>query len=365
MINVPFIKGLQLSKLFYEEAVKPILSAHFPGLIYSAARLDGGSDVLGYDTPQSRDHGWGPRLQLFLSEADYACCRAEIVDVLGEELPHEIHGYPTNFTNANLGDGWLERTGTRPIQHGVSVHTPGSFFVAHLGFDPAAEIDVVDWLACAEQRLRTVAAGRVFHDGLGVLEPARAKLHYYPRDVWLYLLAAQWRRIDQEVPFMARCGDVGDELGSRLLAARLVRELMRLGFLMERQYAPYSKWFGTAFAELGCAPSLTPILERVLNGQTWREREAHLSAAYEFMAEKHNALGLTPLLPARVTWFYDRPYRVINAGAFVDALRAAITDEAVRRLPPHLGGADQISDSTDVLAYPERFGRLRVLYQEE
>lgn len=55
-----FIEGLKLSEIFFFEAVQPILTTHFPGLPYSAARLDYGSEVLGFDTPQSRDHHWGP-----------------------------------------------------------------------------------------------------------------------------------------------------------------------------------------------------------------------------------------------------------------------------------------------------------------
>ena len=43
---------------------------------------------------------------------------------------------------------------------------------------------------------------------------------------------------------------MGDELGSAVLGARLVESAMRLAFLMERTYAPYVKWFGTAFARL-------------------------------------------------------------------------------------------------------------------
>jgi hypothetical protein len=39
-------------------------------------------------------------------------------------------------------------------------------------------------------------------------------------------------------------------LGSRIVAARQVRELMRPGFLLERNYWPYPKWFGTAFGRL-------------------------------------------------------------------------------------------------------------------
>ena len=163
---------------------------------------------------------------------------------------------------------------------------------------------------------------------------------------------------------MARCGDVGDELGSRIIAARLVHELMKLCFLMERQYAPYSKWFGTAFAELKCAPMFTPVFERVLNAPMWQEREKHLSAAYEAAAEMHNRLGITMLLPTKVSNFHNRPYRVLQSGRFVEALQAAITDATILRLPPYLGSVDQFVDSTDVLDRMERMRKLKRIYEE-
>ena len=96
IVNQPFIKGLRLSEIFYEEAVKPILAAHLPHLNYSAGRLGRGSDVLGFDTPQSMDHDWGPKLMLFLAEADYET-HDEIDQALRRELPYDIHGYPTHF----------------------------------------------------------------------------------------------------------------------------------------------------------------------------------------------------------------------------------------------------------------------------
>ena len=116
-----------------------------------------------------------------------------------------------------------------------------------LGVDADAPLNAVDWLLMPQQRLLGVTSGAVFHDGLQALIPLREKLAFYPQDVWLYLLAAQWTRISQEEAFVGRCGDLGDELGSQVIAARLVRDLMRLCFLMERRYAPYSKWLGTAF----------------------------------------------------------------------------------------------------------------------
>src|SRR5688572_32549307 len=68
----PFMPGLTLSERFYRTAVEPILRIRFPGLRYAAARLGRGSDVMGFDTAQSRDHHWGPKTTLFLGEDDLA-----------------------------------------------------------------------------------------------------------------------------------------------------------------------------------------------------------------------------------------------------------------------------------------------------
>jgi hypothetical protein len=77
----------------------------------------------------------------------------------------------------------------------------------------------------------------------------------------------------------------------------------------------------------------------------------------------HNRLGITQPLPAEVSPFFDRPYRVIHSGRFVDAIREAIADPAVRRLPPYLGSVDQFADSTDVLSDVVQAGKLRFMYR--
>lgn len=359
----PFIKGLELAALFYAEAVRPVLAAHLPQLVHAAARLDTGSDVLGFDTPQSRDHGWGPMLTLFVAEADYAQ-REQISGLLARELPRKIHGYPTNFYLLDDVDVGLKLNEDGPVNHGIKVTTVARFFAEYVGLDPSAPISELAWLAVPPQRLRTIAAGRVFHDGLRQLEAARARLRWYPRDVWLYLLANQWRRIDQEAPFMARCGDVGDELGARVVAARLVNELMRLCFLMEQQYPPYYKWFGSAFAQLACAARLTPHLHASYDSRDWHERERHLSAAYIVAIELHNALNVSPPIEPEVVPFHTRPYLVPPAGRIVEALHAAVTSPAVKALPPHVGAIWQFADSTDVIGRVERSKSLTNIYRD-
>jgi hypothetical protein len=165
------------------------------------------------------------------------------------------------------------------------------------------------------------------------------------------MLASGWQRIGQEEHLMWRAGHVGDEIGSALIASRLVRDAMRLCFLMERQYAPYPKWFGTAFIRLAAGPELAPRLQRVLRGETYQARGEALAAVYEYLAVKHNALGITAPLATVCSHFWSRPFLVIWGDRFADALLAQISDPAVRRLARGgpIGGIDQFSDSTDLL----------------
>lgn len=208
-----------------------------------------------------------------------------------------------------------------------------------LGFDPRRP-ERRDWLATPTQVFAEFTGGAVFHDDLG-LEALRRNVAWYPDDVWRYVLACQWRRIEQEEPFAGRCGEVGDELGSAVVAARLVRDLMRLCLLMARRYPPYSKWLGSAFAQLPVAGTLTPSLTAALAATDWRERERHLVTACETVAGAHNALGLTAPLEPRASAFHDRPFRVIHAERFAAALYSGTASPA--------GAIDQFVDSTDAL----------------
>ena len=361
-----FIPGLELSRLHFMEAVKPILDAEFPGLRYDAALIGPGSEVLGFDTAQSTDHDWGPRGRLIVSEDDHATYASAIQEMLRHRLPRQFRGYPTGYSRHEDGSMMLTESDKGPIEHRVTVGTVSQMLRDYLAYDwqPGQPIPPQDWLTFPEQKLRTLIAGAVYHEGLGDIARMRADLRYYPRDVWLYLLACGWRRVDQEEPFMGRCGDVGDDLGSRIIAAKLVRDLMRLCFLMERVYAPYPKWFGTGFSRLDCATMLTPIFERVLSASDWKERERHLSEAYRVMAAKHNGLGITTTMPTEVSPFYERPYLVLHSGVFVEAIRAVIEDEVVKGIAERtlIGGIDQFSDSTDMHEQVELRGRLTALY---
>jgi hypothetical protein len=365
---VPFLSGKQLSEQFYQEVVRPLLDSYFPGLRHAAALIDSGSEVLGFDDAMSTDHHWGPRLLLFLDEADHALYAQAIHDTLASQLPYEFKGYPTNFTPPIVEEGitqLLQPISEGPVNHRVTVHTIPGFVLAYLNFDLSRPLEPADWLTFPEQKLRTLTTGPIFYDGIG-LEQVRGRFHYYPHDVWLYQLTSAWTRISQEEHLMGRAGLAGDELGSAIIGARLVRDVMRLWFLMHQVYAPYPKWFGTAFKQLPGAAELEPVLRQALYAETWPEREHYLVQAYEALAAQHNSLGLTAPVVTEATPYFNRPFRVITFNGVIGALEGQIRDEAVKKLllRPRIGSIDLFSDSTDMLSYEEWRLRLRVLYEE-
>jgi hypothetical protein len=299
--------GLELCRRFYFDVVRPMVDVP-----HSAALLGRGSEVLGFDDEMSTDHNCEVRALVFVPD--------------GVELRLEV---PETFEG-------------RPAL--VEVHTLREYFLDQLGFDVDAALTVRDWLTFPESILRQFTAGGVFHDELG-LEDVRDRLAYYPDDVWRYLMITAWWRVHPEMNLVGRAGYVGDDLGSALIGTRMVEDLMRLCFLIERRYAPYSKWFGTAFGRLSCGPEIAPLLRDVLRAETWQEREEALSAVYRAVGELHNRLAITAPVELGVERMWGRPFEVVW-GNVPGALSDAIQDPEVRRIADRwpVGGIEKVRD---------------------
>ena len=133
--------------------------------------------MLGFDTEVSTDHGWGPRLRLFVPAADVAAVRQRI----DAGLPARFRGWPVRY-------GWDEV----PVSHHVQVVTLSDWLRGQLGIDPRAGMATVDWLTIPQQALLEVTQGQVYADPDGELARVRGLLAGYPHDVRLWLLACQW-----------------------------------------------------------------------------------------------------------------------------------------------------------------------------
>lgn len=331
--------GLELSRAYYEHVVRPLLHRHAPGLPHAAARSGSGSDVLGFDDEQSRDHDWGLRLTLLVEDG-----RATEIDALLErELPPTWHGLPTRFAT----------TWDPVVRQRVEVAPAAEFAASRLGVDAARleaaggdGLTLSDWLSLTGQAVLEVTAGPVFHDGTGVLTALRERLAWYPRDVWLYALAADWSRLSQEFPDVGRAGLRGDEDGSAVIAARHVRTLFHLAHLLHRCWPPYGKWLARSSARLPRGDRLRTVAEEVLAARDWRTRQEALAAAAELLAAVQGAQGLPTLAPATEP-FHERPH--IGLRELPELLAEQIRDPAVRALPTGVGTAEQISDNVTVL----------------
>lgn len=331
--------GTTLARNYYVDVVAPLLGARWPELRYAAARLGGGSEVLGLDDDMSRDHDWGLRLTVFVEPEAVG----EVAALLDERLPERYAGLPVRF--ATSWDGG--------VRHRVEVTTVPGFVAARLGVDATRDLDALEWLGLTGQSVLEVTSGPVFADILGTLAAVRRRLAWYPDDLWRYVVAADWRRLDQELPLMSRAGLRGDALGSRLVAARLVGVAMHLGFLLDRRWPPYPKWLGTAFVRLPVAGELRGPLAAVLGTEGWRERQGALAEALAVLLRAQREAGLPAPAGTPTTTFFDRPFLAVREE--VEALLLdGVTDPVVRRLPAGVGAVEQWMDNVDVLTRPSR-----------
>ena len=217
-----FIKGLALCEGFFNECAKPIIDKYFPDLHYSAGLVGYGSDVLGYDDEVSRDHMWGPRFYMFLSENDIDK-KDEILNRFAENLPYEYMGYSVNFTEPDPNycgvqhPQFIKCGKVNPL---IFIQTFGEFLVDEIGTADLDNIKPLDWLAFSEHRLLSLVSGKMFMDELNIREQTD-KIKFYPDEVKLYLIASQWEIISSGQAFVKRCGEVGDEIGSQIICSRI------------------------------------------------------------------------------------------------------------------------------------------------
>ena len=328
--KVKVMKGIQLCRSFYDRVVKDIVAPISPS--HSACLIGRGSEVLGFDTELSQDHDWAARCVVFTADVE------AVRQAMAKQLPSKFEGFETS----------------------VEVTEASIFFEAFLGFNPY-NISFVDWLNTPTQILRELTGGAVFKESKE-LTHLRDMLKFYPKDVLLYILEAQWERIGQEMAFMGRCGTVNDNIGSALVCSRLFSYIMRLCFLYEGQYPPYWKWFGTAFSKLACAKNFEEIIQAGLAAKDWKEREKYLSEAYIALGNVHNKSDIAAYVKPGVIPYYTRPFMVVDTVKYKDALRAEIKNKEVKKFPPYIGAVDQISDQTDFLGNNDVRSKLRGIW---
>ena len=256
-----------------------------------------------------------------------------------------------NFTEPDPMDNGVQHA--KMISEGkvnplIFIQNFEEFLEEQLGTADIGHLKESDWLTMSEHRLLSLTRGSFFTDDLNIQKRLES-IKYYPEHVRRYLIASNWDIIATEQAFVKRCADVGDEPGSIIICARIAERLMRLCFLYKKAYAPYSKWFGTAFGHLDVNARIKEALHLALRAEEKGAREKHLVEAQALVAELHNESGITAPVSYQIESYYGRDIQVIFADKFSEAVSDTLKGTVFEEVPligsfSQMGGLSEFSD---------------------
>lgn len=242
------MKGLELSKAFFEEYGKAMLEKEFPELLplVAAGLFGSGSECLGYDDELSQDHDFEPGFCLFLpAESKVDRKTAFQLERAYAKLPKEFHGF--------------QRPVMQPVggaRHGVL--RTAEVFREKTG-TPDGNLSPAAWLHLPQASLLEATNGEVFYDGLGEVSEIRNRLSYYPEDIRRKKLAGHLLLMAQSGQYnYTRCIRHGEGAAAQMAVFEYVKNAMAVLFLLNRTYQPFYKW---SFRALRALPELSLLAE--------------------------------------------------------------------------------------------------------
>lgn len=234
------MKGLELSRRFYEEHGRPMLRERFSHLWKKLAvgLVGSGSECLGYDDALSKDHDFEPGFCVFLPGEDVVDRKESFaLERAYAKLPREFLGYTRSPLSPVGGN-----------RHGV--FRTAEFFREKVG-TADGQLSYAQWLALPEQALAEATGGALFYDGYGEVSALRERLSTLPEDVRKKKLAGELLIMGQAGQYnYGRCVTRGEIDGAQMALYEFVKAALHAVFLLNRRYQPYYKWSFRALREL-------------------------------------------------------------------------------------------------------------------
>lgn len=260
------VKGLEIAKDFFLNWGLPFLKKEFPELPsrISAGRFLG-SDVIGADDKISRDHDWGPQFTLFLSKDDYCSLGTQLSDKMNREAPMNWKGYRV----AGAGDkNVIVESVPRWIKQHLGFSKPPQFdkdwgmFINYFRDIPYVKVFSEGW----ESKLYFLKHGTLWLNNNNEFIQWRKLLKFFPENVWYGRLAEECFCIWHygEYNFVERISKRADPITIPLCLEEFVKGVMRIQFLLTKDFTPYWKWLAYEFRKLDCAQHYIPLLESLL-----------------------------------------------------------------------------------------------------
>lgn len=250
------MKGLELSKAYYEAYGRPMLERDFPELMkYIAVGLVGsGSERYGFDDEISRDHDFEPGFCIFLPVEDVVDRRsAFFLERAYAKLPKEFMG----FARQPLSPVGGNRNG---------VFRTADFYLSAVG-DENGELSAEQWLHIPDYALAEAVNGEVFFDGYGEFSEIRTRITRMPEDIRRKRLAGNVLLMAQSGLYnFSRCLGHGELESAQFACIEFVNAAMKAFFLLCDRYMPYYKWSFRAFRELPGMGETAEALSFLLSG---------------------------------------------------------------------------------------------------
>lgn len=247
------MKGLELSRRYYETFGKKMIEENFPEYQSRIAvgLVGEGSECFGYDDEISTDHDFGPSFCMWLNDMDYQAIGKQLQQCY-ETLPKEFEGI--TFENASAyADG---RRGVLSI----------SAFYEKLVGSRDGEFDWQDFLFVPEYSFAAAVNGAVFVDELGEFTGIREKIKTaMPRDMWLKKIAARAAAMAQSGQYnFKRCFDHGEYSAAAVALAEFAKQTAMMVHLLNHKFCPFYKWMFRGMRELPVLGGLAVKLEQLL-----------------------------------------------------------------------------------------------------
>lgn len=251
------IKGLNLSKSFYEKYGKPMIEKLFPNYVDKIAvgLVGEGSECFGFDDEYSTDHDFGIGFYLWVSQETYNEI-GEKLQKAYDELPKIYKGFVNNPTKQAK-----KRKGVRVIE---------DFYNDIIGTIPKTD---KQWFEISEPFLATATNGEVFVDKEGIFTNIRNSIAYYPKEIYMVKLSQELVNASQTGQYnYARMMGRGDYSTARIILNRFIQYTMDILYMLNKKYIPYYKWQYKGLKNLTILKPVVNKLEYLINLECQKEK---------------------------------------------------------------------------------------------
>lgn len=232
-------QGLVISEDFFDNEIFPLFKKKFPSYLENSAfgLVGEGSECFGFDDEISKDHDFGKRCCIWLSD--------EISPAVKKEI---------------------ERT-FKSLEGRVDVYYISEFYKYYTLY-PEGPISLEEFRRVPTDLLAVATNGKVFYDPSLEFSDIRDRLlKFYPQDLIYKKMAFCLNKMAQSGQYnYGRCLKRGDLIGSELALGEFIKYYAHFLHLVNKKYMPFYKWYKKSLESLPVlGKSGAEKLEKLIN----------------------------------------------------------------------------------------------------